>query len=119
MPGLSNDEHAELAEWADEIARRRRPQGTPNCPFCKLWRGEDVEMLFRHGNIHTDPIAWGQNRKCPECFHIEAFGLPMTEDEYQRTHDLQKGRHYNGKPVEDVQTGELGEQLEALGYLSM
>lgn len=114
---LSNKEHEELAEWADEVCKRRRPQGIPICPFCKLSRDKEVTMLYRHGNIHKEPIAWGQNRKCPECYHIEAFGIPMYEDEYDKTYELQgDSRNYNGKPEEDLESGDLGEQLAALGY---
>lgn len=76
-------------------------------------------MLFRHGNIHKEPIAWGQNRKCPECFFLTSTAVPMTADEYEETHDIQNGRHYNGKPAEDMESGEVGEQLAALGYLEM
>lgn len=118
---LTNDEHARLAEWADEIAERRRPQGAPTCEFCYLFRdGKEVKMLFRHGNIHREPIAWGQNRKCPECYHIEAFGIPLYEDEYDKTFELMgDSRNYNGKPQEDLEEQEVKEQLGALGYLDI
>lgn len=129
MPDLTNDDHAHLAAWADEIAEQRRGR-LPRCPFCALWDGllsgslpalDTVPVMeFRHGNIHRNPIAWGQNRKCPECFFLIGFGIPMTEDEYERTKELQGGsRHYDGKPAEDVESGAVGEQLEALGYLEM
>lgn len=118
MVTLTNAEHAQLADWADEICERRRPQGTPRCPFCLLWRGRDETLAYRHGNIHKNPIAWGQNRKCPNCFVIESFGLPMTREEYDRTYELQgDSRHYNGKPTADTPEGELPERLAALGYL--
>lgn len=129
---LTNADHAQLAAWADAICEHRRGR-LPTCPFCVLaaafWDGGETlgvayanapTMEFRHGNIHRDPIAWGQNRKCPECYFLIGFGIPMTEPEYDHTKWLQGGsRHYNGKPAEDVDAGEVQEQLAALGYLEM
>lgn len=127
---LTNEEHERLAAWADELARERRGR-LPICPFCLLtewFDGADREtarerapvMQFRHGNIHREPIAWGQNRKCPECYLIAGFGIPMHADEFDRTKELMNGaKNYNGKPAEDLDEREVQENLAALGYLEM
>lgn len=118
---LTNEEHAELAEWADELYRERAAgDSLPICPECKLLRDNEVTLKFRHGNIHRDPIAWGQNRKCPECYYLHGFGVPMTEDEFEKTKEKMDGQlNYNGKPIEDVQSKEVKERLSDLGYLEM
>lgn len=126
---LTNAEHEALAEYADDIARERRGR-LPRCPFCRLFEmtadGDDPEwtdapvMEFRHGNIHRNPIAWGQNRKCPECYFLIGFGVPLYEDEFEHAKELMGGReHYNGKPREDLAEQEVQEQLSDLGYLEM
>lgn len=114
---LTNEEHKRLEAWADEIYERRTgANGIPECPFCD----DGTVMRFRHGNIHRDPIAWGQNRKCPECYFLVGFGVPMREHEYEETYErMGNRRNYNGKPVEDVEFGEVQERLDALGYLEM
>lgn len=110
---MTNAEHAALAELADELFEEKVGP-LPECPWC------GTTMEFRHGNIHRAPCAWGQNRKCPNCYALHAWGLPMTEPEYEEILELQHGRQqYRGTPAEDIEEGEIGEQLAALGYLEM
>lgn len=112
---LTNKEHVQLAKKAEELCKKKRSTGqAPECPYC------ETSMMFRHGNIHKNPIAWGQNWKCPECFLIEGFGIPMTSEEYEEVRELQNGhKHYNGKPKEDIKEKEIKSKLRNLGYLEM
>lgn len=111
---LTNEEHRKLEKKAEKLAIIKRKTRIPDCPCC------GTRMMFRHGNIHKNPMAWGQNWKCPECYLIEGFGIPLTKEEFEEVKELQNGhKHYNGKPKEDVEEKEIKENLKELGYLGM
>jgi len=110
---MTNEEFKQIQEYIDSLAMSKRG-GIPTCPCC------GTRMIFRHGNIHENPLAVGANYKCPKCFLILPFGLPLTREEYETIYKLfGNSRHCDGKPSEDLAEGKLHERLKALGYIEM
>jgi len=88
-------------------------------------------MLFKRRSIHasqpTDtprpglPTQYAVDElyKCPNCYFVATFGVPISPEEYARLHE-----EWNGHRIEDYAILEKGdeeivrERLRALGYIA-
>lgn len=111
---MDENELRELMHWAAEVISRRRPDDSPPC--C-VECGEP--MLYRSGNIHEEPKAWGQNWTCPEHCRLDSFRVPLTEDEFTETKAKMGGTNHTPLTSEEAIEEGVTERLKDLGYLSM
>lgn len=88
-------------------------------------------MQLRRRTIHKsqpadkpadfDPAIFARDEmyKCPECFFVATFGVPLSEKEYRQILET-----WNGHRIEDYYLNEQGqdeevlERLRALGYVT-
>lgn len=95
-----------------------------NCPFC----GTELELRRRtiqksqpsDNPTPDDPTIYARDElyKCPNCYYVATFGIPISKEEYEKTKEA-----WGGHRIEDYWLNERGddtkvqERLEALGYL--
>jgi len=87
--------------------------GKPRCPLCRsemLWR-YSVIRSHKGGYPYRDDQWW----KCPRCFNVQLFGVPITRQEYRRELSERGGNILIPEHHPDV---EIFRRLKALGYVS-
>lgn len=99
------------------------PKGKKLCPFC------GTELVLKRRSVHRSqpgppgaaglPSLYARDElwKCPKCYFVAAFGIPLTPEEYER--QLQE---WGGERIEDYYLAKSGEErllqrLKELGYI--
>lgn len=82
------------------------------CPFCQ------TEMMFRHSVISQYPLADAIYMKCPKCFFVAGFGIPIDNKTFELEKKERDGTWFspywkNGNDPEHL----IAEKLQALGYI--
>lgn len=85
----------------------------PFCPHC------NSEMMFRHSTIGKRPFRDDIFFKCPKCFFICGFGVPLTKKEYERDYHLRNGKALMRPDfsLSEYENAQILRRLKALGYL--
>lgn len=96
----------------------RRLGKLPNCPFC------NSQMLFRAASTRKIQKAQIQISdiilKCPKCFYVATFGVPITPQEYEEVKNLlgiDLLQAYVKQDLEQEDLKKLIEHLKRLGYI--
>ena len=100
---------------------------TKLCLMC-FANGEKTEMLFHHSFVHhviydrlsgIGIYARDEVWKCPKCFWVTAFGVPITRSQYRDYIQTHGGLFEFNKPVPPGERGALRKRLVALGYMDV
>jgi hypothetical protein len=81
------------------------------CPFC----GKQMEL--RRTWLRTAPYARRVMLKCPKCFNLQLFGLPLSKQEFLRQLEETEGKHFLDVVTSSGEDEEIQRRLESLGYI--
>jgi len=80
----------------------------PICPFC----GDLME--FRYAMLRYGPYREDQWWKCPRCFNVQIFGIPLSERKYNELRERYGSDAFLPEKLDDER---MREHLRRLGYI--
>ena len=81
------------------------------CSFCS------TQMELRRTWLRTAPYARRVLVKCPKCFNLQLFGLPLSKEDFLKQLEETEGRHVLDIATASGEDMEIQRRLESLGYL--
>lgn len=81
------------------------------CPFCS------TQMEIRRTWLRTAPYARRVMVKCPGCFNLQLFGLPLSKEEFLKQLEESNGHHLIDIVTSSGEDIEIQRRLESLGYI--
>ena len=95
------------------INRIEQRVGTKICPFC------NTQMKFRHSVIAQGPLSDTIIMKCPRCYYLASFGIPLSKEEFMLEKKERDGNWVSPYFKYGIIDPEhlIGEQLRNLGYI--
>ena len=80
------------------------------CPFC------GIQMQLRRTWLRTAPYARRVLVKCPKCFSLQLFGVPLNKEEFLKQLEESEGKHVLDIVTASGEDMEIQRRLESLGY---
>ena len=74
-------------------------------------------MELRRTWLWTAPYARRVMVKCPKCFNLQLFGLPLSKEEFLRQLEETQGMHFLDIVTSSGEDEEIQRRLESLGYI--